>query len=148
MKPVCSASRPFLGKRLRPGKHYPHVTWGGTHAYRHVTLYHVIFWRQAVGGDNIPVISVSVSTILTSHELMWCYACSWDVTDDLPLNSMVQIHTSVTVLTSRDLTSQHASHISVVAHISWGELTWREESVTLALPSTLGLGLQALCNAT
>jgi hypothetical protein len=42
------------------------------------------------------------------------------------LNSMVQIHTSVTVLTSRDLawssgrlTCQHASQISAVAHISW-----------------------------
>jgi len=52
--------------------------------------------------------------------------CSWDVTGDLTLNSMVQIHTSVTLLTSRDLawssgrlTSQHASQISAVAHISW-----------------------------
>jgi len=40
---------------------------------------------------------------------------------------MAQIHTSVTLLTSRDLTwnsgrltRQHASHISVVPHISWG----------------------------
>jgi hypothetical protein len=31
-------------------------------------------------------------------------ACSWDVRGDLTLNSMVQIHTSVTLLTSRDLT--------------------------------------------
>ena len=30
-------------------------------------------------------------------------ACSWDVRDDLTLNSMVQIDTSVTLLTSRDL---------------------------------------------
>ena len=65
--------------------------------------------------------------ILTSRELMWCYACSWDVRGDLTSNSMAQIHTSVTLLTSRDLTwssgrlkRQHASHISVVAHISWG----------------------------
>jgi len=49
------------------------------------------------------------------------------VRGDLTLNSMTQIHTSVTLLTSRDLTwssgrltRQHASHISVVAHISWG----------------------------
>jgi hypothetical protein len=63
---------------------------------------------------------------LTSRELMWCYACSWDVRGDLSLNSMAQIHTSVTLLTSHDftwssgrLTCQHASHISVVAHISW-----------------------------
>ena len=66
-------------------------------------------------------------TILTSRELMWCYACSWDERGDLTLNSVTQIHTSVTLLTSRDLTwssgrltRQHASHISVVAHISWG----------------------------
>ena len=35
-----------------------------------------------------------------------------------------QIHTSVTLLTSRDLTCQHASHISVVTHISWDVTTW------------------------
>jgi len=65
-------------------------------------------------------------TNLKSRELMWCYACSWDVRGDLTLNSMVQIHTSVTLLTSRDLawssgrlTCQHASQISAVAHISW-----------------------------
>jgi len=64
-------------------------------------------------------------TILTSHELMCCYVCSWDVRGDLTLNSMAQIHTSVTLLTSHDLTwicgwltCQHASHISVVTHIS------------------------------
>ena len=52
-------------------------------------------------------------------------ACSWDVRGDLTLNSMVQIHTFVTLLTSRDLawssgrlTCQHASQISAVAHIS------------------------------
>jgi hypothetical protein len=57
---------------------------------------------------------------------MWYYACSWDVRGDLTLNSMAQIHTSVPLPTSRDLTCssvrltcQHASHISVVAHISW-----------------------------
>ena len=66
-------------------------------------------------------------TILTWRELMWCYACSWDVRGDLTLNSATPIHTFVTLLTSRDLTwssgrftRQHASHISVVAHISWG----------------------------
>jgi len=52
-------------------------------------------------------------------------ACSWDVRGDLTLNSIAQIHTSVTLLTSRDLawssgrlTYQHASQISAVAHIS------------------------------
>jgi hypothetical protein len=66
-------------------------------------------------------------TILTSREFMWCYACSWDVRGDLTLNSMVQIHTSVTLLTSCDLMwssgwlmRQHASHISVVTHFLWG----------------------------
>jgi hypothetical protein len=39
-------------------------------------------------------------TNLTSREFMWCYACSWDVRGDLTLNSMAQIHTSVTLLTS------------------------------------------------
>jgi len=37
---------------------------------------------------------------------------------------MVQIHISVTLLTLRDLTCQHASHISVVAHISWDVTMW------------------------
>ena len=59
-------------------------------------------------------------TVLTSRELMWWYVCSWDVRGNLTLNSMAQIHTSITLLTSRDLTwssgrltRQHASHISV-----------------------------------
>jgi hypothetical protein len=65
-------------------------------------------------------------TILTSRELVWCYACSWDVRGELTFNSMAQNHTSFTLLTSRDLawssgrlTCQHASQISAVAHISW-----------------------------
>jgi hypothetical protein len=41
------------------------------------------------------------------------------------VNSTAQIHTSVTVLTSRELMCQHASHISVVAHIS-SDVTSRE----------------------
>jgi len=52
-------------------------------------------------------------------------ACSSDVRGDLTLNSMAQIHTSVTLLTSRDLawssgrlTCQLASQMSAVAHIS------------------------------
>jgi hypothetical protein len=74
-------------------------------------------WAWAIGRGH---------TTLTSRE-MWCYACSWDVRGDLTLNSITWIHSSVTLLTSRDLTwssgrltRQHASHISVVAHISWG----------------------------
>ena len=64
---------------------------------------------------------------LSSRHVSSCdvNACSWDVRGDLTLNSMAQIHTSVTLLTSRDLawgsgrlTCQHASQISAVAHIS------------------------------
>ena len=64
---------------------------------------------------------------LSSRHMSSCdvNGCSWDVRGDLTLNSMKQIHTSVTLLTSRDLgwssgrlTYQHASQISAVAHIS------------------------------
>ena len=64
---------------------------------------------------------------LSSRHVSSCdvNACSWDMRGDLTLNSMA-LHTSVTVLTSRDLawspgrlTCQHASQISAVAHISW-----------------------------
>jgi len=54
---------------------------------------------------------------------MWCYACSWDVKGNLILNSMAQIHTSVTLLMSRDLmwnsgqlTRQHTSHFCCRTH--------------------------------
>jgi hypothetical protein len=65
---------------------------------------------------------------LFSHHVSSCdvNACSWDARGDLTLNSMVQIHTSATLLRSRYLawgsgwlTCQHASQISAVAHISW-----------------------------
>ena len=65
---------------------------------------------------------------LSSRHVSSCdvSACSWDVRGDLTLNSLVQSHTSVTLLTSRDLawssgrlTCQHVSQISAVAHISW-----------------------------
>ena len=49
-------------------------------------------------------------TILTSRELMWCCACGWDVRGDLTFNSMAQIHTSVTLLRSRDLTWSSGRH--------------------------------------
>jgi hypothetical protein len=91
-------------------------------------------WQQAPTFQTYTLVGKLVSyswlscwghTILMSRELMWCYTCSWDVRGDLTLNSMAQIHTSVTLLTSRDLTwssgrltRQHASRISVVACIS------------------------------
>jgi hypothetical protein len=62
---------------------------------------------------------------LTSCELMWYYACCWDVRGDLTLNSMAQVHTchSANVTWSHvelwSVHCQHVSHISVVAHISW-----------------------------
>ena len=64
---------------------------------------------------------------LSSRHVSSCdvNACSWDERSDLTLNSMAHIHTSVTLLTSRDLawssgrlTCQHASQISAVTHIS------------------------------
>jgi hypothetical protein len=68
-------------------------------------------------GDTLPSRHVSSCDV---------NACSWDVRGDLTLNSMAQIHTSVTLLTSRDLawrsgrlTCQHAYQISAVTHISW-----------------------------
>jgi len=64
---------------------------------------------------------------LSSRHVSSCdvNTCSWDVRGDLTLNSMVQIHPSVTLLTSRDLawssgrlTCQQTSQISAIAHIS------------------------------
>jgi len=63
-----------------------------------------------------------------------------DVRGDLTLNSAAQVHTSVTLLTSRDLTwssgrltCQHASHISVVAHISW-DVSYVSSTLQTLLP--------------
>jgi hypothetical protein len=72
-------------------------------------------------------VSKAMDTLSSRHvSLCDVNACSWDVRGDLTLNSMAQIHTSVTLLTSHDLawnsgrlTCQHASQISAVAHISW-----------------------------
>jgi len=64
---------------------------------------------------------------LSSRHVSSCdvNACSWDMRGDLTLNSMAQIDSSVSLLTSHDLawnsgrlTCQHASQISAVAHIS------------------------------
>ena len=49
-------------------------------------------WLAALGRGH---------TILTSREVMWYYARSWDVKGGLTLNSMTRIHSSVTLLTSR-----------------------------------------------
>ena len=70
----------------------------------------------SIAGDTLPSRHVSSCDV---------NACSWDVIGDFTLNSMAQIHTSVTLFTSRKLawssgrlTCQHASQISAVAHIS------------------------------
>ena len=94
---------------------------GYSYAVRHgmkvqlVTPYRVSH-LQSKAGDTLS------SRHVSSYDVN---ACSWDMRGDLTLNSMVQIHTSVTLLTSRDLawssgrlTCQHASQISAVAHVS------------------------------
>jgi hypothetical protein len=58
-------------------------------------------------------------TILTSRELMWYYARSWDVRGGLTLNSVTRIHFSVTLLTSRGaLVGSRAStpHTFLLSH--------------------------------
>ena len=86
-----------------------------SHAHWH-THTHTAPYNNSRAGDT-----------LSSHHTSSCdvKAHSWDVRGNLTLNSMAQIHTSVTLLTSRDLvwssgrlTCQHASQISVT-HISW-----------------------------
>jgi hypothetical protein len=76
---------------------------------------------------------------------MWCYACSWVVRGYLTLNCMAQIHTSLTLLTLRDLawssgrlTCQHVSQISAVAQISW-DVTCASSSLQ-TLPVVSGNG--------
>jgi hypothetical protein len=95
--------------------------------------------------SSVRRISKIVKSILNSCELMWCYACSWDVIADLTLNSMAQIHTSVTLLVTWshvELTHQHASHISGVAHISW-DVTYVSSALQVLLPVVLRNGRNA-----
>jgi len=79
---------------------------------------------------------------LSSRHVRSCdvNACSWDGRGDLTLNSMVQIHTSVTLLTSRNLawssgrlTCQNASQISAVAHVSW-DVTYVSSALQTLFP--------------
>ena len=126
----------LCGWTERPGAHCPHVTWA--HVMLRVRLgcerrFNIEFYgadspfchSAYVTWSHVELWSAHVpARLLTSRELMWCYACGWDVRGDLALNSMAQIHTSVTLLTSRDVTwnrgrftCQHAS-----------EITWRKQS--------------------
>jgi hypothetical protein len=90
-------------------------------------MFRAVF-RPSSGAQNCVYSNGMAGDTLSSHHVSSydVNACSWDVRDDLTLNSMAQIHTSVTLFTSRDLTwssgrltCQHASQISAVAHISW-----------------------------
>jgi hypothetical protein len=112
---------------IRLGTNYPHVTWAhissGTLSSHHVSSHKA---RYILSSRHVS--SHKAGNTLSSRHVNSCdvNACTWDVRGDLTLNSMAQIHTSVTLLTSRDLawnsgrlTCQHAYHISAVAHISW-----------------------------
>jgi hypothetical protein len=67
---------------LRPGTHYPYVTWAHVMLRVQLGVFNIEFWRRLT----------LLSTLLTSRDLTW---------------------------SSGRLTCQHASQISVVAHISW-----------------------------
>jgi len=116
-------------------------------------IYHWILWRRFTLLSHSAYVTWSHVPARLSHfccrthfvrwaHVTWAHV-TWAhvmlrVQWGFPLNSMAQIHTSVTLLTSRDITCHHASRISVVARISWGELTshdltWREDSVSPAL---------------
>ena len=88
-----------------------------------VRFSHKIWGHSATNVRNV----FKAGDTLSSRHMSSCdvNAYSWDMRGDLTLNCMAQIHTSVTLLTSRDLawssvrlTCQHASQISAVAHIS------------------------------
>jgi len=76
---------------------------------------------------------------------MWYYTCSLVVRGYLTMNSMVQIHNSVTLLTSRDHSCQHASQISVVTHISWAVTTWPTCRVLFGRCYQLSAEKQTVC---
>jgi hypothetical protein len=86
--------------QLRPGTHYPHVTWA--HVIIRVRLG---CERRFLTLNSMVQIHTSVTlltsrdltwssgrltwqhasqrrAVVTSHELMWCYACGWDVKGD------------------------------------------------------------------
>jgi hypothetical protein len=62
---------------------------------------------------------------LSSRHVSSCdvNACNWDERGDLTLNSMVQIHTSVTLLTSRDLAWSSGRHTLSSRHVSSCDVT-------------------------
>ena len=74
-------------------------------------------------------------TILTSRELMWCYACSLGCERRFNIEFYATdshfFHAAYVTWSHVELWSAHTSHISVVAHISW-DVT----NVSSALKST------------
>jgi len=107
-------------RTFRPGTHYSHVTWA--HVMLRVLLgcerrFNIEFYganshfchSAYVTWSHVKICSAHVPARLSRADGMW---------GDLTLNSMAQIHTSITLLTSRDLTwsfgrhtCQHASHV-------------------------------------
>jgi len=64
-------------------------------------------------------------TILTSRELMWCYACSWDWQRRCNIEFCgADSHTSATLLTSRDLGSRASTPLKFLLSHTFRE-TWR-----------------------
>ena len=68
-------------------------------------------------------------TILTSRELMWYYACCWDVRGDLKLNSMAQVltcHSANITWYDVELWSVHVparlSYFCCRTHFVWREV--------------------------
>jgi hypothetical protein len=118
-------------------KYCPHTT-----AVWNITAISSVDWTQCdvwtfgteevkslrLGTRHVSACDVKAGDILSSRHVCSCdvNACSWDVRGELTLNSMAHIHTSVTLLTSRDLAwnsgrlaCQHDSQISAVVQISW-----------------------------
>ena len=102
---------------------------------------------NTLSSRHVSSCDVKSGDTLSSRHVSSCdvNACSWDVRGELTLNSMAHIHTSVTLLTSRDLAwssgrlkCQHASQISAVVHISW-DVTYVSSSLqTLPVVSRNG----------
>ena len=99
------------------------VKTGDTLSSRHVSSCDVKA-GDTLSSRHVSSCDVKARGTLSSRHVSSCdvNACNWDVRGDLTLNSVVQIYTSVTLLTSRDLawnsgrlTCQHASQIFAVS---------------------------------
>ena len=74
---------------------------------------------QQLAKHRCKSMSSKAGDTLSSRHVSSCdvNACSWDVRGDLTLNSVAQIHTSVTLLTSRDL-AWSSDRLKVPARLS------------------------------